>query len=153
MYTKTLTKCKRLLKAQGITLPGLTVFPSQYLLSYTCGAGIVYMGRAVRWKHALGFNGLLHSMLHEMGHNLIELYPPTPETLRAFGSPTEWDKPQRLLKMLKPRNKSKFVSQYAQTHPEEDMVETAVHVLLRTAKPSHKTACIKKWFIEIASVC
>ena len=153
MYTQILRECECILATNGITSPKFTIYPSQHLLSHTHCSGTIYIGKAVRLKQRLFGGGVMHSMLHEIVHTLIAYYPPAYEALEVFGSPMEWDRKQCFVRTLKPRNVTKYISQYAQTHPEEDMVETAVHVLLGTYRPSLKSARIKEWFKEIAGVC
>jgi len=130
MYNRLMQECEIILADWGIPIPDVEIELTDELYSYTEGEGVIYLGVMLRAGYAVGVCGesrMVRSILHEMLHDLMEAYPPSKKVKKLFGSPGKWKAPQNMWRLL--ACSDGYVTHYAHTHPEEDLVETAVSVL------------------------
>jgi len=121
-------------------------------LSWTDANGNIHVGSAVRLHQAVTGTGLKHTILHEMMHSFFRWYPPSQECRAAFGNQADWRSEQTFSRMLNPLDDSEYVSRYAMTHAEEDLVETAASILEGLTVPdSRKRDRVLEWFEEMSA--
>lgn len=151
-------ECKEILSEEGLLVPRTKLRFTDKLMSFVDSPHEIHLGL---WVRTFGdLHRIQHSMLHEFMHILIFRIPPSVETRSVFGTPEAWEENQRLYRWLCPA--SDYVSRYARTHPEEDMVETAVYLLeaddldeddedIEFAAPGlvAKVAAVEEWFEKI----
>lgn len=144
-YTLVFDECKNILREAGLMVPRAKLKHTNQFLSFTDNPRTINLGCGVRFFR--GRKRILHTMLHELLHILVYRVPPNTGTKNVFGTPEEWESDQRLHRVVGP--KTGYVSRYARTHPEEDLVETAVFVLVGDAAQNEKTTAVERWFKKI----
>lgn len=145
-----LSLCREMLRDEGLVVPRVKLKHTREYLSFTDGRSI-YLGRMVSFLAKRGHEDRLqHTLLHELFHVLVLRVPPVWEVRNAFGGRDAWNQEQRLHRIA--TCSRDFVSRYARTHPEEDLVETAVFVLEGgTVRPGvkEKVRAVEEWFEAI----
>lgn len=129
-YEEILDECKELLRNAGLPVPDvhLSETLTEDVLSSITGDKIS-IGLGARLRHRLlGRWTMEETLLHELLHGLVDMKFPPKCVRDAFGDDEEWDQDQNLLRWL--ADPDDYVSRYAATHPEEDLIETAKAVLL-----------------------
>lgn len=121
-------RAKKLLRTAGLPAPDIDTGTTDNWLSYTDCISDVFFGKGAALMHKLKVRDLAHTALHEMLHILVEEYVPTKGIRQVFGNKRAWDADQNLTAALQEPS-GHFVSRYAQTHPDEDFVETLAFVI------------------------
>ncbi len=151
MYNTLTKKCYGILNAHGIPLPKIILRTTPHIFSHTDGSNNVFLGLGIRIAYMLGLineSRLCRTILHEIMHVVVWAFPPSPGVRNLFGTPAEWDAPQRFLRVFNGPG-DRYVSRYAQTHPEEDLVETSVSFLMEGRRNDSKSGGIEEWFAKI----
>ena len=148
MYKNLVKKCNRILEAEALPTVEIIIEETPELLSFTMCDGTIYMGAVARTLSKLGCRDLMHTVMHEIVHNLMESHA-SEEYNGVFGTKEEWAAEQKMTRMLA-LNSMNYVTRYAMTHPDEDFVETVTCLLLSETVPdtecvNDKLEAVKSW--------
>lgn len=152
-YAQALRECKEVLQEYQLYVPEIDIDGAATFLSYTDTRSEVRIGLGVRVLSVVaGSEHMVWTVMHEVMHVLFARFKPSKKIRDVFGTRTEWRAEQRLMKWL--RDDEEYVSRYAQTHPEEDFVETATFYLLRgipgwDEAVMEKGEAIEEWFDSV----
>ena len=151
-YARVFDECKDLLREHGLIAPrvNLKVPFNAPLLSETNCTTTIKVGSWVQFLALFGNDRLRRTLLHELFHVLVDRVPPNWGIRGAFGDEEDWEAEQCFLDCFA-SNDEDYVTRYAMTHPEEDLVETAVFLLLE-GEPAwneavqQKAEAVNEWF-------
>jgi hypothetical protein len=151
MLTAAIRASKGVLRHADLPVPRIPFLlaPGDFYSSADGKEVIVGWKERILW--GLGFKARVErTLLHELLHALVALFPPAPAVRRVFGAAAAWrrEPDYRIIPLLL-RCSWGFATRWATTHPEEDLVETATFVLLgkdTSGVPPEKLGAVDAWF-------
>jgi len=155
-YEKELSDCRKYFRAYGLPFPEVCAYETSRMLSRANKEQEVYVGWVAKVLDAVNLREVERTILHEMCQIFVKEYRPPASLKELFGDEEDWKDEESTIRALGFPLDDDYISQYARTHPRNDLAETMVHVLRhvemwdpKTGVVYEKVKAVRKWFKEL----